>query len=143
MSGRDHLTLLVGVRRKRIFLMQEGFDDEARRHEKRARLEHQIGSFLVEITPVLDRAAPGAKRRHDAGLPVTVSSHDALGATGLSDDRSELLVGELLVHGMIDFRHHAARSTHLDELCVAAQVRAHGLQHLRHPVAQIAESSGA
>ena len=110
-------------------------DDQPGGHQHRVALAHRVGGLLVEVGAVLDGAHPRPQGRHDARLAVAVRRDDPLGAPRLLDDRAQLLVAELLVHGVIDLAHHAARGAHLDHPRADTELEPDGPQALGYPVA--------
>lgn len=70
---------------------------------------------------------------------MAVCRDDTFSSRGLLDDRHEFLMGELLVDGMVDLRHHPARRADLDHSGVAPKIQPHGTHDFWHTVGKEAE----
>src|SRR2546427_124833 len=76
--------------------------------EDRFLLDHLVHGLLVQVGPVLDRAAARAEGGHDARLAMAVRRDEPLRPRRLSDDGLELVVRELLMDRAVHFAHDPA-----------------------------------
>ncbi len=136
----DQRDLLCHVPGKCVEDGEKPVDDKPGRNEHRPLLLHQLCSLLVEERSVLDCLCPSPKGRHDPRLAVTVGCNDPISPRGLSDDRLQFLVGELLVDRMVDLTHHSTGSTDLDDRRTPPELLANGAKALGDAVTQCAES---
>src|SRR5256885_7689898 len=117
--------------------------DVPRRDQDRVPLDHEFRGLFVQIRSVLNRAAAGAERGHDPGLPMAVRRDDPLGPGRLSHDGLELLVRELLMDRMVHFAHHPTGGAHLDHPRPQPQLIAYATEALRDAVAKLEEVTGS
>ena len=74
---------------------------------------------------MLDRIDPRFERRINAGSAMRMCSDAPAQAMGRFDDRSDFVVGELLVESGLDVGEHAAGCHELDRVRTIADLAAH------------------
>src|SRR5437588_12823088 len=85
---------------------------------------------------MLDGCHSGTQCGHDSRLTVAMRRHNAIGTPGFLDDRSHLLIAELLVNGMVQFAHNTAGGAYLKESGAGTKLAAKLMKTLGYPIAE-------
>jgi len=113
-----------------VLALQAVLDNQPRRNENSVLLNHQLGRFLVQVTPMLNRLHSSPQRSHNPRFAVTMRADDPLAARRFVHHGFNFLVGELLVDGVVEFGADAARGADFDDFGARAELHADGFEAL-------------